>query len=55
MKTPLRVDAAEGTTFVVIGDSVEINRHDQPIAFIPLADLLEAARSIETAQHNQHP
>lgn len=41
MNTPLRIETRNGTAFTVIGDAVEINRNDQPVGYVPLADMLE--------------
>ena len=56
METPLKFEAEKGTAFIVVGESVEINRHDQPVGYIPLSDLLEfAGKNVQTPNVEGEP
>jgi hypothetical protein len=49
-KPPLRIDAVNGTTFVLEAGAVEIVRQDQPICTVPFADVAEFIRQSQEAE-----
>jgi hypothetical protein len=53
MKPPVRIDAMNGTTFLVVGETVEMVRHDQPICRVPREDLREFIRVTDPGTQDQ--